>query len=59
MNSGDNGPVVVPGDPSASLLAQKLLGTQTAGAVMPMSGVLPLSEIQPLLDWIAAGAPNN
>jgi len=41
------------------LLAQKLLGTQTAGAVMPMSGVLPLSEIQPLLDWIAAGAPDN
>jgi ubiquinol-cytochrome c reductase cytochrome b subunit len=59
MSSGDNAPVVVPGDPSASLLAQKLLGTQTAGAVMPMSGVLPLSEIQPLLDWIAAGALNN
>jgi len=59
MNSGDNVPVVVPGDPSASLLAQKLLGTQTAGAVMPMSGVLPLAEIQPILDWIAAGAPEN
>jgi len=59
MTSGDHAPVVVPGDPTGSLLAQKLLGTQTVGPVMPMSGVLPLAQIQPILDWIAAGAPNN
>ena len=59
MTSGDHDPVVVPGDPTASLLAQKILGTQTFGTVMPMNGALPLAEIQPILDWIAAGAPNN
>ncbi len=59
MTSGDHAPVVVPGDPAGSLLAQKMLGTQTLGAAMPMSGTLPLAEIQPILDWIAAGAPNN
>jgi mono/diheme cytochrome c family protein len=59
MNSGDHAPSVLPGDPAGSLLAQKLLGTQTVGTVMPMSGALPLTEIQPILDWIAAGAPDN
>ncbi len=59
MTSGDHQPVVVPGDLTASLLAQKILGKQTIGTVMPMSGALPLAEIQPILDWIAAGAPNN
>ena len=47
MTSGDHAPVVVPGDPAGSLLAQKMLGTQTLGAAMPMSGTLPLAEIQP------------
>jgi mono/diheme cytochrome c family protein len=59
MTSGDHEPVVVPGDPTGSLLAQKILGTQTLGTVMPMSGALPMAEIQPILDWIAAGAPEN
>ncbi|MDH3248459.1 MAG: c-type cytochrome [Acidimicrobiia bacterium] len=56
VNSGDNGPVVLPGDPDGSLLAQKLLGTQTSGSVMPPSGALPPDEIQLVIDWISAGA---
>lgn len=59
LNSGDNGPAVVPGDVETSLLAQKLLGTQKEGQIMPPGGLLPESEIQTILDWIAAGAPNN
>ena len=59
MNTGDHRPVVIPGDLAGSLLAQKLLGTQTVGMVMPTSGALPQEAIQPILDWIAAGAPNN
>jgi mono/diheme cytochrome c family protein len=59
MESGDNGPVVNPGDPEASLLAQKLLGTQTIGAEMPPGGQLSQDDIQTILDWISAGAPDN
>ena len=57
MNSGDNAPVIIPGDSENSLLAHKILGTQTTGLVMPPSGKLPLDEIQLILDWIDAGAP--
>jgi mono/diheme cytochrome c family protein len=59
MNSGDHAPVVVPGEAQASLLAQKLLGTQTEGAVMPPAGPIPDALIQVILDWIGAGAPDN
>jgi len=59
INSGDNGPVVIPGDPDNSLLAQKLLDTQEIGGVMPPGGKLPESIIQLFIDWIAAGAPDN
>jgi mono/diheme cytochrome c family protein len=59
MNTGDNGPVVVPGDVANSLLAQKLQGKQTEGNAMPPGGKLSDTIIQPILDWIAAGAPNN
>jgi mono/diheme cytochrome c family protein len=59
MTSGDHAPVIIPGDVESSLLAQKLLGTQSTGAIMPPSGKLPDSEIQVILDWIAAGAPEN
>jgi mono/diheme cytochrome c family protein len=59
MDSGDNGPVVVSGDPDASLLAQKLRGTQTIGGEMPPGGELPQDELKTILDWIAAGAPDN
>ena len=59
MNSGNNAPVVIPGDAKASLLAQKLQGTQTSGSIMPLSGKLPDDLIQIILDWINAGAQDN
>jgi len=59
MNSGDNGPVIIPGDVSNSLLAQKIQGTQTIGVLMPTSGLMDEELIQIILDWIEAGAPNN
>lgn len=57
IESGDNGPAVIPGDVENSLLAQKILGTHTQGTIMPPEGRLPDDEIQVILDWIAAGAP--
>ncbi|MEK7278053.1 MAG: c-type cytochrome [Chloroflexota bacterium] len=59
MTSGDHAPVVAAGDVENSLLAQKVLGTHTQGARMPPSQLLPQSDIQPILDWIAAGALDN
>ena len=59
VQSGDNGPVVIPGDADNSLLAKKLLGTQTQGTIMPPGGSLSKDEIQIILDWIAAGAPES
>jgi hypothetical protein len=59
IHSGDHGPAVIPGDARGSLLAQKLLGTQTIGGSMPPGGALAQDDIQLLLDWIAAGAPDN
>ena len=59
INSGDNGPVVVPGDVDNSLLAQKILGTQEVGNMMPPTKPMPEGTIQAFLDWIAAGAPDN
>ena len=59
MTSGQNSPVVIPGDVDNSLLAQKLLGTQSEGNGMPPQGKLPDDEIQTILDWIAAGAPEK
>ncbi len=59
MKSGDHAPVVVAGDSKGSLLAQKMQGTQTRGSLMPPNGKLAADEIQAILDWIAAGAPDN
>ena len=59
MTTGDNAPVVIAGDVDGSLLAQKILGQQTQGTVMPPGGLMSQAEIQAILDWIAAGAPNN
>lgn len=57
--TGDNAPVVIPGNADESLLAQKLLGTQSEGNIMPPGGELPEDQIQVILDWIEAGAPDN
>ena len=59
MTTGQHAPVVIPGDPDNSLLAKKLLGTQEQGTLMPPSGALPPATIQIILDWIAAGAPDD
>jgi len=56
MTSGNNAPVVIPGDAANSLLAQFIQGE---GSPMPPSGSLPPAEIQVILDWIAAGAEND
>ena len=59
MGTGNNAPVVIPGDPENSLLAQKMLGQQTIGNIMPPAGLLSMDDIQPILDWIAEGALDN
>ena len=59
MTTGDNAPVIIPGDIDNSLLAQKLLNQQTEGDKMPPKRDLTEEEIQLVLDWIAAGAPDN
>lgn len=56
ISTGDNGPAVIPGDPVSSVLAQKLLGTQTFGTIMPPAGALDASDVQVIVDWIAGGA---
>lgn len=59
INSGENGPAVIPGESANSLLAKKLLNVQTTGGVMPPAGMLADDLIQLFLDWIDAGALNN
>lgn len=60
IHTGKHAPVVQPGDPANSLLAQKLRAIPAAGAPMPM-GSAPLSEeeIRTIESWIAAGARND
>ncbi len=55
--SGDHAPVVIPGDVDGSLLAQKIRGTQTEGAMMPPAGKMADELVQIILDWISDGAP--
>jgi mono/diheme cytochrome c family protein len=61
MTTGDHGPVVIPGDADASLLAQKLVGTHEEGDLMPPPPLrkLPDEIIQLFLEWINAGAADN
>jgi len=57
--SGDQ--VVIPGDPCASLLVQKLGEAPPFGGRMPLSGppFVDEEELQIIIDWIAEGAPDN
>ena len=48
-----NGPVIVPGDPTASLLVKKQSGDQ------PHFGQLTPDELKQVMDWIKAGAPEK
>ena len=59
MTTGNNAPVIIPGDAENSLLAQKMVGTQTLGNIMPPAGLLPEDEVQIILDWIDGGALDN
>ncbi|MBS1249522.1 MAG: Cbb3-type cytochrome c oxidase subunit FixP [Chloroflexi bacterium] len=59
MTSGDNAPTIIPNDVENSILAQKITDTQTYGTMMPPGGKMTNNEIQLILDWISAGAPDN
>ena len=52
---------VVPGNPGASYLVSKLTGVGIcSGARMPQGGpYLSQAELDTIVAWIAAGAPNN
>jgi hypothetical protein len=52
MAGGQDGPVIVPGDPENSVLVQ----IQQAGG---HPGQFSDSELQSVIDWISAGAPEN
>ena len=53
MEGGTNGPVIIPNDPDGSLLVKKQSGDQ------PHFGQLNPDELQLVIDWIDAGAPEN
>lgn len=53
IESGNNGPAVVPGDPESSPLLARLLGQ---GGIMPPGGALSDSDIELVRAWIASGA---
>lgn len=59
LKSGVHAPVIKPGDPSASLLVQRLQGTTASGGRMPPGTPLPAAEIDLIVNWILAGAPDN
>jgi len=52
---GDNGPAIVPGNPSSSLLFQAVLYSDESKQ-MPPEGKLPNSAIEDLRQWIKHGA---
>jgi nitrate/TMAO reductase-like tetraheme cytochrome c subunit/mono/diheme cytochrome c family protein len=53
MEGGQDGPVIIPGDPSASLILQKLSGPT------PHFAQLSDQELEFLRQWIEAGAPEG
>jgi len=50
---------VRPSKIDSSYVVNKLDGTQTVGAKMPLGGSLAADKIQLIKSWITAGAPNN
>jgi hypothetical protein len=51
---------VLPGDASQSYLIDKMLGiNMCAGTQMPKQNKLPSEQIDTVVSWICAGAPNN
>ncbi len=57
LAGGDNGPGLVPCDPDASFLVEKIEGTQTVGGLMPLGGTLiPAEDAELVRQWISEGA---
>lgn len=60
MNTGDNAPVIIPGDAANSILVQMLHGIKTpAGGQMPPARPLSQPQIQLIEKWVNQGAQNN
>ncbi len=59
MTTGNGGPTIIPGDPDNSRLVQTLIGTHPDGIVMPPSVTMSPADIQKIVDWVAAGAPES
>ena len=58
MAGSGRGRVVIPGDPQASELVQRITGASQPR--MPMGGApLPASDIDAIVTWVAEGTPNN
>lgn len=53
------GGMIIPGDPDASPLVQTLVGTHPDGIIMPPSVTMTPSDIQRIIDWVEAGAPEK
>lgn len=55
------GPIVTPGNATASLLVQILQGPAQGFAQMPADGppYFTAAQLQPIIDWINAGCPNQ
>ena len=53
LQGSSNGPVIVPGDPQASLLLKKQMDE------LPHFGQLSTDELKLVSEWIAAGAPER
>ena len=53
LKGGKDGAVIVPGDPANSLLVKKQSGST------PHFGQLSASELQLVIEWIKAGAPEK
>lgn len=61
VQGGENGPAVVPGSPTKSILYQKLLPDPPFGKMMPRKKDLKLSqfEIEMIRTWIETGAKRS
>ncbi len=54
LAGGDSGPAVVPGDPHASPLVQRVQGRPV---LMPPTGALAPAQVESLIAWVEMGAP--
>jgi mono/diheme cytochrome c family protein len=59
ISSGKDGPWIVPGDASKSLLLEMLKGTTGFKQMPPVGDPLTDAEIQIIIDWINTGALDN